>query len=219
MLALTFACGPLQANCSILAQDDDSDCVIIDPGMDAAEAVKARLAHHRLTPTAILATHGHIDHIGDAAGLADYFDIDLHIHPADRHLLTDPGAGLSPDLAWWAHAAYPDGLREPRRVVDLTDMGQVISAGLELTVIHTPGHTPGSVVYQLDADRGQTSLFTGDLLFAGSIGRTDFPGGDPIAMTASLTRLQADVPHSARLIPGHGPASTMSNEIATNPYL
>ncbi|MFL1382242.1 MBL fold metallo-hydrolase, partial [Nocardiopsis protaetiae] len=187
MLIAALPTGPLAANCYVPAAAPNGECVIVDPGQDAAEPVAKALAEHRLAPVAVLLTHGHFDHVWSAAEIADAHGIPVYVHAADRALFTDPGRGV--DGAFAAQLAAllgPGPYREPARVVEVSD-GEVLSlGGVDYTVAHTPGHTPGSVVYTTRSDDGVPVMFAGDLVFAGSIGRTDFPGGDPAAMARSL---------------------------------
>jgi len=205
--------------------------VIIDPGMDALSLVKSLVTQYSMTPVAVLATHGHVDHVADAAVVADHYQIPTWIHSSDRHLLCDPASGLSADMAAWLAVALPRPLTEPARVEILDNTDTLSFAGLTLSVIHAPGHTPGSVMYLCetgsplpthpDSSHPQEDYlaFTGDVLFAGSIGRTDLPGGDLRTMLATLNGPVLSLPDSARILPGHGPSSTMAVERATNPYL
>ncbi len=166
MLVVGFPAGALQANCYLLATGVGSECVIVDPGQGAEPGIEKALREHRLTPVAVLATHGHVDHVASAAAVADAHDIAVHIHPDDRHLLSDPLAGLGPDLASTFGAVTSI---EPSAVVPLTE--RVLDlAGLRITVDHTPGHTPGSVVFRVRSAEGGHLALTGDTLFAGSIG-------------------------------------------------
>ncbi len=219
MLLTSAVCGPWQANCYLLALNTGQDCVIIDPGMDSAEAVRVMVERHRVNPVAVLATHGHLDHVADAAELADEFGVGLWIHPADRHLLTDPVAGLGADSAAFVAMAYPQGLAEPAVVATVNHGDQLTLAGLEILVSHAPGHTGGCVLYTVNRPDAEPLVFTGDVLFAGSIGRTDLPGGDPDVMQASLRGPVMELPHDAEILPGHGVRSTMARERATNPFL
>ena len=214
MFLKATACGPLQANCYLLACDEGAECVIIDPGMDAFSPVTSLVTRYGLTPVAVLATHGHIDHICDSSLLADHYGIPVWIRSEDRHLLTDPASGLSPDMGMWLSMVLTHPLREPSRVEILDGVETLDLAGLSLGVIHAPGHTPGSVLYTVG-----TLAFTGDVLFAGSIGRTDMPGGNPRTMAATLRGPVSSLPDSDRILSGHGPSSTMAIERTTNPYL
>ncbi len=220
MLIAALPTGPLAANCYVPAAAPNGECVVVDPGQDAAEPVAKALAEHRLTPVAVLLTHGHFDHVWSAAEIADAHGVPVYVHAADRGLFTEPAAGV--DAAFAAHLGAllgPGPYREPARVVEVSD-GEVLSlAGAEYTVAHTPGHTPGSVVYTTRGGDGVPVMFAGDLVFAGSIGRTDFPGGDPAAMARSLTAAVLGAADDTRVLPGHGPATTVGRERATNPYL
>ncbi|RCV48990.1 MBL fold metallo-hydrolase [Marinitenerispora sediminis] len=221
MLIAAFPAGPLAANCYVVAAAAGAPCVIVDPGQDAARGVAKLLDEHRLTPAAVLLTHGHFDHVWSAAELCAAHGVPAHLHPADRALLTDPAAGLDPALASQLSALLgdtPPG--EPADLVELTDGGTVTAAGLEFTVAHAPGHTPGSAVFALaPSDDRPDVLFTGDLLFAGSIGRTDFPGGDHPAILRSLERVCLSRPDDTVVLPGHGPQTTIGRERAGNPFL
>jgi glyoxylase-like metal-dependent hydrolase (beta-lactamase superfamily II) len=166
---------------------------------------------------AALLTHGHLDHVWTVAPLAGVHDIPAFIHPADRHLLTDPLAGFGPE----ARAAFGGlELQEPDDVRELAD-GQVVElAGLRLVVNHTPGHTPGHVTFRSAAEGGQPpQLLAGDLVFAGSIGRTDLPGGSTPEMLASLASRFLTLEDDTVVLPGHGPTTTVGRERATNPFL
>ena len=216
MLISSAVCGPLQANCYLLAPAENGPCVIIDPGMEAVAPVTSLLSRHRLTPVGILATHGHIDHIADAAYLADQFGVALWIAQADRHLLSDPASGLNADLAGWISLVLPQGVREPGQVEILGE--KINLAGIDLAVTPAPGHTAGSVLYTVTT-LDEVVVFCGDVVFAGSIGRTDLPGSSPAQMVASLRGPVMDLPDSARLLPGHGEETTMAHERQFNPYL
>ncbi|WP_017540369.1 MBL fold metallo-hydrolase [Nocardiopsis halophila] len=220
MLIDAFPAGPLAANCYVAAPGPDAGCVVVDPGQDAAADLDRVLAEHRLRPEAVLLTHGHFDHVWSAAEVADRHGVPAYVHPADRGLLTDPVRGLDPALASQLSAllggAEP---REPRELREL-EAGPLRLAGMEIGVEHAPGHTPGSVVFALPGgDAGPETLFTGDLLFAGSIGRTDFPGGDHAEILRSLERVCLRRPDTAEVLPGHGPGTTVGRERAANPFL
>lgn len=217
VLVVGFPAGALQANCYLLASSDGAECVLVDPGQDACDGVRKALAEHDLRPAAVLATHGHFDHIQSAAALADAHDVPVWIHSADRRLLSDPSAGLGPELA--AAVGLPE-LTEPRRV-ELLDgfAGRSLElAGLTLDVDHTPGHTPGSVVFRCRTAEGGSLAFTGDTLFAGTVGRTDLPGGDPVELERSLRESILPLTDETVLLPGHGQPSTIGRERGTNPF-
>ncbi|MCL1906964.1 MAG: MBL fold metallo-hydrolase [Propionibacteriaceae bacterium] len=218
MLLEILPVGPLQANCYVLGVEPGGPCVIIDPGMDAFETVRDCVAGNDLTPMAILATHGHFDHIGNAQIVADHYEIPVRIHSDDRDLLATPEKGMGPDMAVWYAMAVPGGVTEPALVEPVRD-GEVIQvANLEFLVTHAPGHSPGSVLYTLSYD-GDSMCFSGDVLFAGSIGRTDLPGGNHDTMIATLREKILPVSDETKIFPGHGPDTDMAVERATNPYL
>ena len=221
MLITAFPAGPLAANCYVAALDAGAECVVVDPGQDAAEGLAELLDKHGLTPAAVLLTHGHFDHVWSAAEVGATYGVPVCIHPDDRALLTDPAKGLDPGLAAQLTALFGDAeMTEPDDIVELRDGQRLDFAGLPITVHHAPGHTPGSVAYALPAaqDRPEV-LFTGDLLFAGSIGRTDFPGGDHSAILRSLDRVCLGRADDTAVLPGHGPQTTIGRERATNPFL
>ncbi len=221
MLVAGFPAGPWGTNCWVLASAVGSECIVIDPGKDAAGGVAEVVREHRLKPVAVLVTHGHIDHMWSVAPVAGSHDVAAWIHPADRHLLSDPMAGMSPETATMLLGggytfAEPDDVRE------LTDGQRLEVAGLAFEVDHTPGHTWGSVAFRMpsrNADKVPAVMFSGDLLFAGSIGRTDLPGGDHPTMLRSLAAKVLPLPDETVVLPGHGPATTIGRERARNPYL
>lgn len=215
MLVVGFPAGAFQANCYLLATGAGHGCVIVDPGQGAAGPLRDALREHRLTPAAVLATHGHLDHVHSAAAVADAHGVALHIRAEDRPLLSDPLRGVGPELATAFGALDP---AEPRQVVEL-DEGPFETAGLRIAADHTPGHTPGSVIFRLDSDEGGQLALTGDTLFAGSVGRTDLPGGDAAALAHSLRDRLASLPSGTVVLPGHGPATTVGRELSTNPFL
>jgi len=187
--------------------------------MDATEVVEGLLRECNRTPVAVLATHGHLDHVADAHTVADAFGIPVWIHPADRHLLSDPAAGLSPEAGPLVTALYgSETLPEPTDVREWVDADWYGFAGLRWTVLHAPGHTPGSVLLHA-SDGRESRLFSGDVLFRGSIGRTDLPGGSMPEMAASLRDIVLTLPYDLAVLPGHGPATSIGRECATNPYL
>jgi glyoxylase-like metal-dependent hydrolase (beta-lactamase superfamily II) len=164
----------------------------------------------------VLLTHGHLDHTFSVAPVCGARGITAYIHPADRELLADPAKGLSVDLASLFGGRLP--YAEPEDVAELPDGGPIAVAGLELTVDHAPGHTLGSVLFRTPDSDGQL-CFSGDVLFAGSIGRTDLPGGDSAAMVASLRDKILTLPDETVVLPGHGPSTTIGRERRSNPFL
>lgn len=220
MLIAGFPAGPWGTNCYVAATGPGTECVVIDPGKDAAEGVARVVREQRLKPVAVLVTHGHVDHMWCVAPVAGSYDATAWIHPADRHLLADPMAGMSREttqmlLGGSYEFAEPDDVRE------LTDLQELELAGLRFTVDHTPGHTQGSVTFRTPYDREDVSevLFSGDLLFAGSIGRTDLPGGDHPTMLQSLKSKVLPLADDVVVLPGHGEQTSIGRERATNPYL
>ena len=211
MLIASFPAGTFQTNCYLVAASAGAEALVVDPGQDAMPGIEELCAEHRLRPVAVLLTHGHLDHIWTVAPLAGAHGIPAWIHPRDRHLLADPLAGVGPEL----RAMLPGlQLAEPDDVRELAD-GEVLDlAGVRLVVDHTPGHTPGHVTF-----RDEQVLFAGDLVFAGSIGRTDLPGGSMPEMLASLAERFLPLPDELQVLPGHGPVTTVGRERASNPFL
>lgn len=211
MLIAGFPAGYFQTNCYVVAARPGAEALVVDPGQDALPGIQDLCDRHRLRPVAALLTHGHLDHVWSVAPLADARGIPAYVHPADRHLLRDPLAGLGPET----RAAIGGlELQEPDDVRELADGGVLELAGLQVTVDHTPGHTPGHVTFRLPG-----TLFAGDLVFAGSIGRTDLPGGSMRDMLASLAGRFLVLPDETEVLPGHGPTTTVGRERASNPFL
>ncbi len=220
MFIAGFPAGPWGTNCYVVATGPGAECVVVDPGKDSAGGVAEIVREHRLKPVSVLVTHGHVDHMWCVAPVAGTYDATAWIHPSDRHLLSDPMAGMSPettqmllggDYSW----AEPDDVRE------LSDLAELELAGLRFVVDHTPGHTEGSVTFRTPYDQRDVSevMFSGDLLFAGSIGRTDLPGGDHAKMLRSLAGKVLPLGDDIVVLPGHGEQTSIGRERATNPYL
>jgi hydroxyacylglutathione hydrolase len=220
VLIAGFPAGPWGTNCYVVATGPGTECVVVDPGKDAAEGVAEVVREHRLKPVSVLVTHGHIDHMWCVAPVAGSYDSTAWIHPEDRHLLTDPMAGISPETASMLLGAKAE-FAEPDDVRELADRQTLELAGLELVVDHTPGHTRGSVTFRTPyGEQGISELmFSGDLLFAGSIGRTDLPGGDHPTMLRSLRDRVLTLPDDIVVLPGHGEQTSIGRERATNPFL
>jgi len=213
VLVAGFPAGPFAANCYVVAPGPGEECVIIDPGQDAEAGIAEIVATHRLKPVAVVLTHGHIDHVWSVVPVCGAQGIPAYIHPCDRALLSDPARGLPPQ----AGRQLLQGLTftEPDDVAELADQMTVRLAGVELMVDHAPGHTRGSVTFRVP----EGVMFSGDLLFAGSIGRTDLPGGDYQAILDSLARVCLTLPDDVQVLPGHGPQTTIGAERASNPFL
>lgn len=183
--------GSLQANCYVVAEG--KNCVVIDPGAQGTQLINWLKDNH-LTPEAVLLTHGHYDHVGAVQALVQEFGMDVYLHAGDTTMTGELSEGL-----YW-NRTYAEG--------DCIRMGE-----LEFQVLHTPGHTPGSVCLKL-----QDTIFAGDTLFAGSCGRTDFPGGSWEEMMTSLRHL-SKIEGSCTVLPGHGGETTLDRERAHNPYM
>jgi len=199
-----FAAGPFQTNCYVVSNGDRA--FVIDPGLGAHEAVSQLVQEQGLTVEAVVLTHGHIDHIRDAAA----FGVETFIHPADAFMLLR-GEGVSEQARQLYDASAMPPIDNPTHIED----GQTLTvAGVELRVVHAPGHSPGCVMLVADG-----VVFSGDVLFRGSIGRTDLPDSDPEQMRQSLRGPVWDLDDELQVLPGHGPATMVAQERATNPYL
>jgi hydroxyacylglutathione hydrolase len=203
MTIFTLPVGPLQANCYVVG-GADAACFVIDPGGDG-EQIIAHCQAHGLRPELILLTHGHMDHMAAAAALKESGAARVLIHEADREAVEKPHP-------FWAQMV---GGAPPVAVDEVLHDGQELRLGeLTLRVLHTPGHSPGSVCFMAEG-----VIFTGDTLFAGGVGRTDLPGGSMTILERSLQLIISMTTPETVVYPGHGPASTMAEEIATNPWL
>jgi hydroxyacylglutathione hydrolase len=219
VLIAGFPAGAFAANCYIAAAAAGEECVIVDPGQDAEAGIEEILAQHKLKPAAVLLTHGHIDHVWSVAPVCGAKDIPAYIHPADRELLTDPAKGLSLGAGQQLFGGIT--FTEPDDVKELANGMTLDLVGLSIVVDHAPGHTRGSVAFRLPPAPGgdEGVMFSGDLLFAGSIGRTDLPGGDHDAMLDSLARVCLTLPDETMVLSGHGPGTTIGAERHSNPFL
>ncbi len=220
MFIAGFPAGPWGTNCYVVATAPGQECVVVDPGKDAASGVAEVVREHNLKPVSVLVTHGHIDHMWCVAPVAGSYDATAYIHPEDRHLLSDPMAGMSPETAGMLLGGKYE-FAEPDSVSELADGQGLELAGLSFVVDHTPGHTRGSVTFRspYGADDIAEVMFSGDLLFAGSIGRTDLPGGDHPTMLRSLATKVLPLADDIVVLPGHGEQTSIGRERATNPYL
>jgi glyoxylase-like metal-dependent hydrolase (beta-lactamase superfamily II) len=209
MLVETFPSGPLGCNCSILVDPATKAALVIDPGGDF-EVIRERLERLGAKVASIVHTHTHIDHVGATAELQRWTDASAHIHEADRFLYE-----MLPIQA----ALIGTGLPEKCDIEgDLRDGGSLKVGGLEAQVIHTPGHTPGSVSFHVKSADGAV-VFTGDTLFRRSIGRTDLWGGDTDLIMRSLRGKLMILDDTTRVVCGHGPDTTIGEEKRQNPFL
>lgn len=249
----TLVAPVLGASCHVLSAAGSGPCLVVDAGGGVAPALRAHLDEHGLVPAAVLATHGHLDHVWDGPLVTDGADIPFVLHEADAYRLADPFGTLDP---WGPHGPLVqavaqqgvsvDETRVPERVVTFAGgrtllvgpgglLGEdTLGAGVTVEAMHAPGHTEGSTLYVVTAvpDVGSslprtgwpraavsTTVLTGDVLFAGSVGRTDLPGGDAPTMARTLRDVVGTLPPDALVLPGHGPATTVGYEMASNPYL
>ncbi len=216
MLIAGFPSDATATNCYVVAPAAGEQCVVIDPGIGVTGQLDEVIAQNRLHPVAVLLTHGHFDHTFSVLPVCQARDVPAYIHPADRAQLADP----------WTWVGMPKGtplfgsltFAEPDDVVELPASGTIGIAGLDFAVTHAPGHSLGSVVFGVTGAE-ESELFSGDVLFAGSIGRTDLPGGSMDAMLASLRDVILPMDDATTVRPGHGPATTIARERATNPFL
>lgn len=228
MLAVSFPAELFATNCYVLAPDRGGDCLVVDPGIGVLDTLGQVLRQLDLKPAAVLLTHGHLDHVYSVTPVCGS-DTAAYVHTDDRYRLTDPVSLLSPEIVGMFEQQYGSrsSWSEPSNVVEVHDRQSLSVAGLELTVRHAPGHTEGSVVFDLPGvpdgvEAGvplERTVLSGDVLFKGSIGRTDLPGGDGAAMQRSLRDVVLPLPDGTLVLPGHGPATTIGAERATNPYL
>lgn len=201
--------GPYQTNCYILAHEGKA--VVIDPGMGAKDLVSRLAAEHELTVEQIVLTHGHIDHTRDAGEISARWGAPMWLHPDDFIMVEQPGVGVSAETA----RAFDADHMAPLSDLQSLEHGQELNLlGLRFHVRHAPGHSPGSVLLV-----GDDIVFSGDVLFQGSIGRTDLPGSSPADMVTSLRDQVLTLDDSLAVLPGHGPRTTMRQERRSNPFL
>lgn len=204
-----------ETNCYVVAPEQGGPCVVVDAPGDL-EGIAQLLADNDLYPQALLVTHAHIDHAGAAAGVVDRFSINAYLHPDDEWLAADPMAQLRSLFG----GAVPDflntGFEPPDTWTSIADDERLTLADIKFEVLHTPGHTPGHCCFYIP-DEGL--LFAGDQLFAGSIGRTDLPGGDYTTLMDSMKHRVLTLDDATMVLPGHGPATTILRERLTNPFL
>ena len=200
--------GAYETNCYVLRKNKDSkDCLVIDPGLEAGELLEF-LDEQKLNPAAVLLTHGHIDHIAGVTAIRSRFPkIKVYIHNLDAGMLTEPNTNLSA-MTGSAFVTEPEDVSlQEGEIIDL--------ATVKLLVLHTPGHTPGGISLY---SKENGVAFVGDTLFAGSIGRTDFPGGSMSQLLDGVREKLFTLPEETQIYPGHGPATTIAQEKAHNPF-
>ena len=225
MLAVGFPALAFATNCYVVAPAAGEECVVVDPGVGVEEQLAEVLAQYRLRPAAVLLTHGHLDHVYSVTPVCTTSGAPAWVHADDRYRLTDPLSTIDPSLVAMLERQFGSraAWAEPDDVRPLADRQELDVAGLRLQVLHAPGHTEGSVMFALpqapDAAGAAATLISGDVLFAGSIGRTDLQGGDPDAMTRSLAGKVLPLADDTLVLPGHGPSTTIGRERRTNPYL
>jgi hydroxyacylglutathione hydrolase len=221
VLVTGFPAEAAGTNCYVVAAAPGEQCLIVDPGIGVLDRLAEVLDEHRLHPAAVLLTHGHLDHTFSVAPVCGARGIPAYIHPGDLEMLADPEKGLSMSVEqlFGGRVDYS----APDDVVELTDGATLSLAGLEVTVDHAPGHTGGSVLFRLpgagSAWAAEQICLSGDVLFAGSIGRTDLPGGSTDTMLVSLRDKVLPLTDDTVVLPGHGPETTIGRERKTNPYL
>ncbi|MGH8834063.1 MAG: MBL fold metallo-hydrolase [Actinomycetes bacterium] len=219
MLVVGFPAAAFDTNCFVVAPAAGAECVIVDPGIGVDVDLDAVLREHRLRPVAVLLTHGHLDHTFSVTPVCGARGITAYIHPDDRELLADPAKGFGSGMVELFGGRLT--WTEPADVAPLGDGGVVELAGLSITVDHAPGHTRGSVMFRLPGSSPPepVTLLSGDVLFAGSIGRTDLPGGDYPTMLRSLATKVLPLADDTVVLPGHGPSTTIGRERVINPFL
>ena len=204
--------NPLETNCIVLWADDAATCALVDPGISSDEeetVLLSFLQEHGLTPEAILLTHGHFDHVWGVERLLARFPVPVYLHPDDKGIVADGGYG--PKLAQSISM-----LRHDFPSQDIADGDVLHFADTDWKVLHTPGHTPGGVSYYSEEN---SLLLSGDTLFAGCIGRTDFPGGDYDVLMQSIRTRLLTLPGDTDVIPGHGQPTGIAREGMYNPFL
>jgi glyoxylase-like metal-dependent hydrolase (beta-lactamase superfamily II) len=200
-------------NCWVIATEPGAECIIVDPGMpDVSHQLTEILEKHNLKPVAVIATHGHLDHTFSIQPIADGYGIATYIHGEDRAFLAQPEKLISPEFA--ATISQMSFL-EPQEVREVRNGDQIELVGLSFKAIHAPGHTRGSLMFEVSNE----VLISGDVLFAGSIGRTDLPTGSAKEMEETLRKKVLTLDDHLRVLTGHGVETTIASEKASNPYL
>ena len=213
MLVRSCPAPMFATNCWIIAPSEGSECIIVDPGMpDISRDIEMIIEEHKLKPVAALLTHGHLDHTFSITPLADGYDIPAYIHSEDRRFIADP-AGIHGEqfIAQLEAMTFV----EPKKVNELKNGATLELLGMKITAIHAPGHTRGSLMFTIN----DKILISGDVLFAGSIGRTDLPTGSSKEMITTLKTKVLTLSDDLRVLTGHGPETTIKFERKNNPYL
>ncbi|WP_448072173.1 MBL fold metallo-hydrolase [Georgenia yuyongxinii] len=239
MLLLRVTAPVLDTHAYVVADAAGGHAVVVDPGAGAAPAVRDLLTRHRLTLGAVVVTHGHADHVWDAAAVAGE-EVPVHVATPDAYRLDDPARALGPQLGAYVTQVAPTPWRRPARVEPLPPAclsggGAALVPGVVVRGIPAPGHTEGSTVLLVRGTVEPTDLLPdgatagpdgqhlialcGDVFFAGSVGRTDLPGGDEQEMAETLRTLARSLPPETVLLPGHGPGTVLEREISSNPHL
>ena len=209
-----------ETNCWILASAANNECIVVDPGIaepNLIPPIKRVLSQKNLKPVAVLLTHGHLDHTFSVTPLADGYDIPALIHKDDKGALTNPYQVISKGgpTEQLLNALGVNKFIEPKKVQILNGEEKIKIAGISLKVVHAPGHTAGSVIFEVD----ESYLISGDVLFAGAIGRTDMPSGSAEEMKKTLKNKILPLQDELIVLPGHGPQTTIARERKKNPYL
>ncbi|MDF2728243.1 MAG: fold metallo-hydrolase [Acidimicrobiia bacterium] len=211
MLTVRVPAWLAETNAYILAEESGGQAIVVDAPPDP-DAIGAVLIQHDLTLSAVILTHGHIDHTGGSGELARATGASVYVHPDDDFLTLHPLEQLRAMFGMTPPGVYD----VPEKFEAMSDGDRIRLAGLEFEVRHTPGHTPGHCCFYLEQEE---TLFSGDQLFAGSIGRTDLPGGSLAALMTSMDQKVMVLPDHTRVLPGHGPETTIGRERTGNPFL
>jgi len=201
-----YCVGQVGTNCYFAVNEDTKELLVIDPG-DSAQMLAGKIRQKGLKPAAVLLTHGHFDHAMAAQELAELFDVKIYAHEAEKNTLEQPGLNVSAMIGR-RDSYHADVYVKDKEVLDL--------AGMEILVLHTPGHTEGGCCYYLEKER---VLFSGDTLFCQSVGRTDLPGGSMKKIVRSIKEKLLVLPEEVRVYPGHMDLTTIGMERAQNPFL
>ena len=213
MFITSFAAPMFATNCWIIADKPGGECIIVDPGMpDVSDTISMIMNEHKLKPVAAIITHGHLDHTFSVKPLADGYGIPAYIHTEDRDLLLHPQAAHGAEFITTLDAME---FVEPKEVKNLRHGYEIQVLDMKITAIHSPGHTRGSTMFKVNDE----ILISGDVLFKGAIGRTDLPSGSHEAMGKTLKTRVLPLSDDLRVLPGHGPETTIKFERKNNPYL